>query len=416
MTDKPQLTLKDIEGAVTQLPILGTTLWWQLRGIRVQEADLKRALAGAGFEKHMPPLPTPRKALRRTLEAWIADKTRQKQGSAGAARARAEDDEETDDQKLRTLIRVINRPGAEQMVFALVQEDVDVTALGLSYLTDLRILLHKQTGQILCTTEARGVISAENESIQIAKELTPYWSMFRTLYFSEDLSRMVRSIITEMKAVSLRKEGGVYFVPAAEQPRVELLRSLIAALPTSGTEEPFLCVLAVPDVEAAKGQMARAVHYGFMDEIRAMAADLGRFVDAKPGTVRSETIAERLQSYRDVKAKVSMYATLLSMHQQDIVKELDGLTAKARTIVLGGKASASSPGTKKGLGGASSARERPPAAEPPPEEPPAENRRPAAHTAPGPPAVAGTNTTMRAAAAPQTTGSFRSDENPRLFV
>ena len=47
---------------------------------------------------------------------------------------------------LAPLIRVINRAGGEHLVYALVAEDIDFSALGLSYGTALRILLYKKSG------------------------------------------------------------------------------------------------------------------------------------------------------------------------------------------------------------------------------------------------------------------------------
>jgi len=56
------------------------------------------------------------------------------------------DQEENDGGRRRPLIRVINRAGGEHLVYALVAEDIDFSALGLSYGTALRILLHKKSG------------------------------------------------------------------------------------------------------------------------------------------------------------------------------------------------------------------------------------------------------------------------------
>src|SRR6266540_473235 len=214
-------------------------------------------------------------------------------------------------------------------------ERVDFNKLGLSYGTQLRILLHKKTGEILCTTDAAGVISAQNESTQVTNELIPYFNEFRHLFFTEDLSKMVHGIVTGMNAVSLRKEGGIYFVPNAERQQIELAKELIASLPTTADEQPYLFALPVTNTEIAKADVALAIHYGFLDELRTMASDLDRFAQAEPGTVKPETIANRLLQYKYVKEKVGMYATLLSMQQDNIVKGLEALTSKAQTIVLG---------------------------------------------------------------------------------
>jgi len=329
----PAITLSEIENQ-TGPDLLGYVVNWRLMNIRAQETDLKTALDRAGFSNHLPALPTPRKALRRALEAWIAERTQQQTGIPQAV-ANAAVDGEDENQKETTLIRVINKAGAEHLVFGIVSENVDFNKLGLSYGTQLRILLHKKTGEILCTTDADGVISAQNESSQVTREIIPYYNEFRHRFFTDDLSKMVHAIVTSMNAVSLRKEGGVYFVPHAERHQIELAKELIASLPTTTLDKPYLLAIPVINNEGAKADVALAIHHGFLDEVKALASDLDRFAQAEPGTVRSETISNRLLQYQYVKEKVGMYATLLSMQQDDIVKGLEALTSKAREIVLG---------------------------------------------------------------------------------
>ncbi|MCA1579112.1 MAG: hypothetical protein LC794_17320 [Acidobacteria bacterium] len=332
-TDTPTITLSTIENQ-TGPDFLGYVVNWRLMNIRVQESDLKLALDHAGFSNHLPALPTPRKALRRALEAWIAERTQQQTGIPQPVVTAASDGED-ENQKETTLIRVINKAGAEHLVFGIVSENVDFNKLGLSYGTQLRILLHKKTGEIVCTTDADGVISAQNESSQVTREIIPYYNEFRRLFFTDDLSKMVHAIVTSMNAVSLRKEGGVYFVPHAERHQIELAKQLIASLPTTSSEKPYLLAIPVINSEVAKADVALAIHYGFLDELKSMASDLDRFAQAEPGSVRSETISNRLLQYKHVKEKVGMYATLLSMQQGDIVKGLEALTRKAQEIVLG---------------------------------------------------------------------------------
>lgn len=328
----PTITLSQIENQ-TGPDFLGFVVNWRLMNIRVQESDLKAALDRAGFSNHLPSLPTPRKALRRALEAWIAERIQQQTGIAQPITAPSDNDD--DNQKETTLIRVINKAGAEHLVFGIVSENVDFNKLGLSYGTQLRILLHKKTGDILCTTDADGVISAQNESSQVTNEIIPYYNEFRRLFFTDDLSKMVHAIVTSMNAVSLRKEGGVYFVPNAERHQIELAKTLIASLPTTASETPYLLAIPVTNSEVAKADVALAIHHGFLDELKALASDLDRFAQAAPGTVRSETISNRLLQYQHVKEKVGMYATLLSMQQDDIVRGLEALKHKATEIVLG---------------------------------------------------------------------------------
>src|SRR5262245_61579810 len=167
--------LAAVEASTEQVPVVGYTVLWRLHGLRVKHDQLKDALDHAGFLEFLPDSPTPRKSLRRALQAWVVARAR----AAHAQQVIAQ--QTSPDETQRTLIRVINRAGSEHIVFALVMEDVDYRALGLNYATDLRIQLHKKTGQMICTTQTTGRIESYHESQQVAAELQPYWREFKDL-------------------------------------------------------------------------------------------------------------------------------------------------------------------------------------------------------------------------------------------
>jgi hypothetical protein len=321
--------LNGVEASTSQLPLIGYSVFWRLSGIRVSHPDLERALQATGFDKYLPYPPTPRVALRRALAEWIRAKKR-------IARClRFQEDEEQDESdggRRRTLIRVINRAGSEHLVYALVAEDIDFSALGLSYGTALRILLHKKTGEMICTTDAEGLIDAQRESQQFTNELAPYWRQYRDLFIARDLSEMMREIVDGMSAVSLRQAGGVYFVPASERDSLIRLRQLIADIPQVTGLDPFVCALGVPDAVEAKRGLSRAVHAGLLDEINSLRGDLGRLSESGERS-RERTIAQRLVIYKRLKAKAEMYQELLGMRQDEVRAEIAGLEREALNLL-----------------------------------------------------------------------------------
>jgi hypothetical protein len=173
--------LNGVEASTSQFPLIGYTVFWRLAGIRVSHPSLDQALQATGFEKYLPDPPTPRVALRRALAEWI--RAKQKIARNLQLQQDDEDHEEIDGGRRRTLIRVINRAGSEHLVDALVAEDIDFSALGLSYGTALRIMLHKKTGEMICTTDAEGMIDAQHESRRVAEELAPFWRSTVTCSF-----------------------------------------------------------------------------------------------------------------------------------------------------------------------------------------------------------------------------------------
>src|SRR5215470_5512120 len=322
--------LNGLEAATSQLPLIGFTVLWRLERIRVSHPDLEQALRVAGFEKYMPDPPTPRVALRRALAEWI--KTKQRNARSLQLQLGDEDQEQNGDGRRRTLIRVIDRAGSERLVYALVAEDIDFNALGLSYGTALRILLDKKTGEMICTTDAEGVIDAQRESLQVTNELMPYWRQYRDLFIARDLSEMMREIVAGMDAASLRQAGGVYFVPAAERDSLLRLRQLIADIPQVAELDPFVCALGVPDAVEAKRGLSKAVHAGLLDEINSLRGDLGRLSESSD-RLREKTIAQRLVIYKRLKAKAEMYQELLGMRKDQVRAEIAGLEREALNLL-----------------------------------------------------------------------------------
>jgi hypothetical protein len=307
--------LNGVEASTSQFPLIGYTVFWRLAGIRVSHTNLGHALQATGFDKYLPDPPTPRVALRRALAEWI----RAKQRTARSLQLQQddEDQDENNGSRRRTLIRVINRAGSEHLVYALVAEDVDFSLLGLSYGTALRILLHKKTGEMICTTDAEGVIDSQRESQQVTDELMPYWRQYRDLFIARDLSEMMREIVDGMNAVSLRQAGGVYFVPTSERDSLLRLRQLIGDIPRIAELDPFVCALGVPDAVEAKRGLSKAVHAGLLDEINSLRGDLGRLSESGD-RLREKTIAQRLVIYKRLKAKAEMYQELLGMRQDEV--------------------------------------------------------------------------------------------------
>lgn len=311
-----------IQASTEKMPLVGYTVFWRLAGIRVDNNELANALDQAGMKDFLPKPPSPRVALRRALEQWMADK-----------KNHARKSEYAENEEQRTLIRVINRTGSEHLVFALVAENIDFAALGLSYGTSLRILLHKQTGEMIVTTEASGVIDALNESGQLADELAPYWDEYKNKFIARDLSEMMREIVDSLKATSLRQSGGVYFVPVTMRESISRLREMIENLPRVPDIDPFFCALGIPNHEEAKKGLAQAVHVGIMDEIKLMRSDL-EGLSTSDSKVREKTITRRMLVYKRLKAKAELYNDLLDMQQDQVRAAISDLEQEARNLIV----------------------------------------------------------------------------------
>ena len=144
-----------------------------------------------------------------------------------------------------------------------------------------------------------------------------------------------------MNSVAVRGRGGVYFVPYAQLGTLQRLNRLIADLPTptlpaSSERHPFLYASGVIDRPAAKKTLAVALHTGIMDEVDAAKEKLERFTAMDEGTVRPDTILERVNEFRQVRQKAAAYADLIGLQQESVISAVRALEERAMAVVMKG--------------------------------------------------------------------------------
>jgi hypothetical protein len=161
---------------------------------------------------------------------------------------------------------------------------------------------------------------------------------------------MMREIVGGMSATCLRREGGVYFVPAGERESLGRLRALFARLPQLPEREPFVCALGVPDAKETRRSLAVAVHAGVMDEIGLMRSDLVRVAEGGE-KVREKTVEQRLIAYKRMRAKAELYQDLLGMRQGEVSAAVAALEAQARRLLMSDDEAGGPPGAPPSLFG-----------------------------------------------------------------
>lgn len=329
--------LNDLEN-YSNLPIMGYTVMWRASGIDIDHDTLVGLLAAQGFEQYAPDLPTAKRALRRAIVAWLKD--RAANAAAHANVAALDDDDPTGASTVkRALIRPINTAKSQLMSFSVVREDIDLTAFGLDHDTALRFILDKETGA-LCVTTLEGapeVVRPIHDPIgaSIEAELTPVWDHYRQQHTTADVLKTVRDIVLAAMSFSLRREGGVYFVPEGKRDTVLGLRAFFATLTDAcpaGTA--FALTLPQLDLGGARAQLSVAAHAAMEEEIARTETYLtDAFVNAKPGTVRPASIAKQIENFKQMRAKADAYRELLGMRQENISASLDRLTDLARAVI-----------------------------------------------------------------------------------
>ncbi len=335
---RTSMTAADITAASRAYPILGFVISWYARGVQIDYEDLETLLELAGFSAYSPSKPTKRNALRRGIENWLKARGAIRGGAESADGADDEDDAETSSRggranvQQRTLVRVSSPASSDYAVFGVVTEEVDMASLGFSHDTNLRFLLHKKSGTVIPTTDRSGVDQV-TQSDKILAEIQPHWDRAKRTIVGKDISRMLVEIVQSLSPVDMGTKGGCYFVLAEQGGAMERLARLVAALPTTSRYKPFMTVLGVPDEAQWRKQLTKATKVKLDADLHAMQLDLQRFIDAKPGTVKSETIAARLLEYRELKERAITYRDLLGLWTADIEQGVTELQAAAAAVL-----------------------------------------------------------------------------------
>lgn len=310
------------------LPLLGHTLSWLVRDVDTPHKRLVDALKAHDLTAWVPNATTPREALRRALYEWI----RSERGNLPRLAGDSLKDDGTGSAS-RSLVRPLNDPTRDVMRFALVTEHVNLSDLGLSYGAKVYFTLNKRTGDFLAViiedSQMNDRVREERER-EFYRAVAPKYLHYREQVTSADVARAVRvNVVETMAAISLRENGGYYFVPATQSEKVEQLRAFFADLSDAG--DLFLLALPQIDTAAAKRELAQFSHIAFEQEIATLTADVQLLLDRK--TVKPETLHATIGKVQQVRAKAESYGALLNMRQDTIASALDQVLALTKRVM-----------------------------------------------------------------------------------
>ena len=341
----PALTT-EIELSTIDFPLLGWHIMYLINQVEIPYQAFQKLLDQHGFTGYQIEPVGETVALQRAVTRWVDD--RAKHGK-GPRRTRWVMDPDTEIRQ-QALIRSVAVPKASPfLVFALVTESSDATLADLNYDTDLRIVLDKTTGQLVCSRAAGSLIletptplkrprgrprkdetqaslaanrkvardilegSAHGPGSGLHERTSPILDPERDMLRTDECSRIIRDILAGLNSVATRQRGGVYFVPYDQLRAVQQLHALIAALPTptlpaDSPHRPYLYASGVVDRPQAKRSLAVALHAGIMDEVAHAAQRLKVCMERPHGTVQADTMFQRLAEFRRVREKATAYA------------------------------------------------------------------------------------------------------------
>lgn len=337
----------EIKESTEQFSLLGYTVIASLdTKSEVNHDRLLQLITPLGFGMFLPPQVEPPTYFQRAIAAWIKElKT-----SAIPAALLDEDG--------KSLVRRIKGPDSDVLIFALVKENVDLAALGLSYLINLRVFFVKppkaqegeqpQPGTLTLTLTPSGATDPRTyhpnaQEATLLHSLQKWVDYYSVTYKSSELSRMVNDIIESMGAARLRLSGGVHFVPYAQRDNLARLKQLVeVSLPTSTGGKSSSTLLHVPVIDEANSreQISGSAHSAFVQRVDAYEENMRRFLLAhetidghKPKPIKRKYMEERISQYEEMKAELEIYDMLLGTRRQEIENRVSALEEQALKLI-----------------------------------------------------------------------------------
>lgn len=133
----------------------------------------------------------------------------------------------------------------------------------------------------------------------------------------------IQARIMSWAAFSLRRQGGVYYVPTQFQAALENLAGIVRQIGDSA-----LHIAHVEATEASRESLSTSARISVESELSDLRGKLDSWL-ADSHSVRPATLADALVAYEEIRNRANLYAETLGMLRDDIIAE----TAEAREVV-----------------------------------------------------------------------------------
>ena len=257
--------------------LAGALVYWRLSG-EANGDDLNNALIEAGMEEHLVNLPTPQRALRRTLNEYVGGDVFLRAGKRGDRGTYLVRQGQTDE-------------GPEFFVW------LEAT-LGPGGIPEFEVWQHPATSEPM------------SWSVDVDALTNRFWHHVYHVT-TTDISAWLIAQTAECDALSLRDSGGVYFIP---RDTIDLWRKRVECL-----HEQTLCrVHMVPAMHS--DDAVDAVMAALVEECTTFTENLSK--DIGGGALGQRALENRGEQAKDLLAKLTRYEKLLGTSLGDIREQV----------------------------------------------------------------------------------------------
>lgn len=193
-------------------------------------------------------------------------------------------------------------------------------------------------GKVKSTQEARVAVDAlsgqfltDDAKHPVVKAIRAKYDLLYGCFLAREIRRAIIRLIEETCAgVLYREAGGVYFVPRTSASTMRSLETVIDSIGGASFD-----VLAIHQSTVAGGTapIARAARGSIEAELTTLKEELAKF--ATDSKVRGGTIQNRIDAFQALRAKASLYHSVMAVEVDDLGVAMDELEATAAKMLAG---------------------------------------------------------------------------------
>lgn len=295
---------REIQDVANYSSRLGTLAWWDLSDTQIEPGHLRAVLAAEKIDVVVPEIDAV-SGLRRACTNWSSGR-----GNSDRYRAEIVSIEETPNSNPTI-------PGHAITVFVgILTHSVDRAG---------RENAWRQVERLEFDAMARVWRTAPSEMAR------PFVAIADGMMRFHDHRWIRRNVIlpelAAMAACDMRRQGGIYFVPAASTERLRHLKRAIKAI---GNSDLFLA--AVEHDEDSRESVARGASSSLMDEVDVLAAKIDEWTTSKSAP-RKNAHANVIAELADLAARADLYEGVLSMRLDEFRARRDAVNAAAIALI-----------------------------------------------------------------------------------
>jgi hypothetical protein len=231
----------------------------------------------------------------------------------------------------QNLLRMIIND-AEHTVYALVTETVDKNTDEPAYKREIKVTVWKDLDNLPPLADPDGLQFHDPIGTRLGHAsavLRPLIDKYRQAYTAQDISEMLfLATVWAKDGITLRNQGGTYFVPERHRDLFTRLASFAQVLQATYHSECYLHLYAVYGTVAERTNLAKRVVPNLLGQVDEAVRELRKMVKRQQedgAQIRAETITRHVQMAEDLRARAELYRDLLEMDMSTVNGAIDAL-------------------------------------------------------------------------------------------